>query len=275
MHRVAIGLRVSDSTTGNIRFEGCDSPPDMNGVRACSADVELVNASNNVDEAVSFTMGPFTSPAAPIIARTLYVVVEGSIQVPGATTLNPTTFQNWCVGTIEIDAPAGTAGEPPVFVVDGLDQLPYHDITTVPWQTSTTLLDAVLLEDVVLASQFNSGDDLDNDGELDTADNCIFIGNPGLANNGDLLLTGLNLDSDGDACECGDADGSGGVFNPDLQLIREHLVGLNPGTAAAVESICSVFEGIDCDTKDAVVLERALNAQLPGVAARCDAALPD
>jgi len=280
MHRISVGLRVPGATTADIRVEGCDTTPDGSGVRDCTGTVGAT-----VDEANSFTMGPFAAPTAPVVNDTLYVVVEGSAAAPGATTLNPTQFQEWCVATIEVDAPPGVAGIPPEFVTDGLALLPYSDATTDAWQTSSTLLDPLTLEQVALDNGFNQGDDLDGDGVLDAADNCPFTANADLSNNGDFQLAGTDLDEEGDACECADANGSGAVFDsgtpdpsgnpltPDLDLIRQHLVGSN--TDPAVAAVCSVYEGPECDTKDAVVLQRALNAQAPGIAPLCDAALPD
>lgn len=280
MHRISAGIRVPGATTADIRVEGCDTTPDMSGLRACTGDVGAT-----VDEANSFTLGPVASPIAPVVESTMYVVVEGSAPAPGAATLNPTQFQEWCLATIAVDAPPGVAGVPPEFVIDGLDTLPFSDMTTDPWQTASALLDPIPLDSVALDNGFNRGDDLDGDGVLDDADNCRFAPNSDLSNNGDFQLVGLDLDDDGDACECGDANGSGAVFEsgmpdpsgspltPDLDLIRSHLVGSN--TDPTVATICSVFEGPACDTKDAVVLQRALNAQAPGIDARCDAALPD
>lgn len=275
MHRVSVGVQVPGATTGDLVLEGCDTTPDGSGVRDCTGTV-----GSRVDESVSFTLGPETGALAPRVDDTLYIAVEGSTPAPGATTLNPSAFQESCVGNIAVASPPGIPGEPPLLVVDGLETLPYSDGMPDPWQTSTTLLTPLPLEDVAVGNGFETGDDTDQDGILDDADNCPFFANVDLDNNGDLLDLTPDADIDGDACECGDASGSGAVFNDlgiespsDLQTIREYLVGAN--TEIAVARICSVSEGTECDTKDAVVLQRALNALQPGIAPRCDSALPD
>ena len=108
--------------------------------------------------------------------------------------------------------------------------------------------------------------------------------NPGGANTGGFQVFGTNANGLGDACECGDANGSGAAFEEegdpskgtpsDLRLVRERrLVGLSADAFVAL--VCSVSGGPDCDTKDAVILQRAFNSQAPGVAPQCDAVLPD
>ena len=275
MHQVAVGVQVPGATTADLMLEGCDTAPDGAGVRNCSGTV-----GSRVDESVSFIVGPEAGALAPRVDDTLYIAVEGSTPAPGATTLNPTAFQESCIGNIAVASPPGVPGERPLLVVDGLETLPYSDGMPAPWQTSTTFLTPLPLEDVAVGNGFETGDDTDQDGILDDADNCPFFANIDLDNNGDLLDLTPNTDIDGDACECGDASGSGAVFNDlgiespsDLETIREYLVGSN--TDLAVAQICSVSEGTECNTKDAVVLQRALNALQPGIEPRCDSALPD
>jgi len=215
-------------------------------------------------------------------------VLEGAVPAPGATTLNPNSFQEWCIAVISLDAPPGTPGVAPTLVAEGLGLLPYHDAIADPYQTSTALLTPIAITNVALENNFNAPEDTDSDGKLDVSDNCPYVANPGQENNGDVLDATVGADPDGDACECADANGSGAVFpdttpdpvnspgTPDLELIREYLVGLTPAPEiAAIEAICSVSESVACTTKDAVVLQRALAGLPPGVEARCAAALPN
>jgi len=170
-----------------------------------------------------------------------------------------------------------------VLVTDGVETMPFHDGIPDPWQTSTTFLDPLSLAEIAIINGYDPGEDIDGDGHLDSADNCVFRAND-LLNNGDFLSNVADLDDDGDACECADANGSGAVFGnatpdptpadpADLQVIREYLVGLN--TDPNVAQVCSVFESPDCNTQDAVVLQRAIEGAGPGIEVRCDAALPD
>ena len=275
MHRISIGVQVPGAATGDLVLEGCDTTPNGLGVRDCTGTV-----GPSVDEGVSFTLGPNAGSAAPRVDDTLYVVVEGRIPAPGATTLNPTAFQESCIGNIAVASPPGVAGEPPLLVVDGLETLPFSDGTPAPWQTSTTLLTPLPLEDVAVGNGFETGDDTDLDGILDDADNCPFSTNFDLANRGDVLSTTPNSDVDGDACECGDTSASGAVFDDpgvespsDLTTLRQFIVGAN--TDPNVAAICSVVDGVECNTRDAVVLQRALNAQDPGISPVCAAAQPN
>jgi hypothetical protein len=241
----------------------------------------------NVDDAVSFTLGPLASPPAGLVPDAMYVVLEGKVAAPGAKTLNPTQFQQTCVAVVSQDAPPGTPGVAPTLIQEGLSLLPYHDAVAAPYQTASALLTPLSIEAVSVDNRWNDPEDTDGDGHLDVSDNCPYESNPDQENTGDLLRDYLDpldpldpLDADGDACECGDGDATGSIFpapeEADLAELRAHLVGLAT-LDAGIAKRCSVVDGPACDLRDAAVLERALaDPPLgPGLVPACRAALPD
>jgi lysophospholipase L1-like esterase len=96
--------------------------------------------------------------------------------------------------------------------------------------------------------------DFDGDGRANASDNCRFVANPGQQDASPLP------DGVGDACTCGDVDGTGLVNVRDAVVLRRALAQLGPGVADAAK--CSVVGGsMDCDVADATRLRQALAAQ--------------
>jgi lysophospholipase L1-like esterase len=96
--------------------------------------------------------------------------------------------------------------------------------------------------------------DFDGDGRANTSDSCRFVANPGQQDSSALP------DGVGDACTCGDVDGTGVVNLRDAVVLRRALAQLAPGVADAAK--CSVTGGsMDCDVADATRLRQALAAQ--------------
>ncbi|MBK7950944.1 MAG: thrombospondin type 3 repeat-containing protein [Deltaproteobacteria bacterium] len=153
-----------------------------------------------------------------------------------------------------------------------------------PYQTAEAVVEALDGAAVYETIVFNSGDDLDGDGFTDPVDNCPFTANADQSDDGGFASTAPN--GHGNACECGDANGSGRVqpastpefgkggipLVPDLQLIREHLVGMHADDPS-IEKLCSVNGDTACDAADAVVLDRALQGLSANPVPRCDAAV--
>ncbi len=278
MHRVALGLLPADGTSMNdFRLEGCNPTPDGSGVRACSLDP--VGVGPTVDDSVSFTLGPSSSPPTGLVPGAMYVVLEGNVAAPGATTLNPVLFQETCLGVISQDVPPASPGVAPTLIKEGLALLPYHDAIQEPYQTSSALLTPLSIDAVSLDNHWNQPEDSDGDGVVDLSDNCRFEPNPGQDNNGGLLDASAGADPYGDACECGDGDGSGAIFpaptEDDLGELRRHLIELSP-LDPLIGKRCSVVDGPECNLRDVAVLERVL-AGAPvsqGIAPVCNGALP-
>jgi hypothetical protein len=288
MHRVTLGLLgplTADYPT--LFLDDCLVGPNGGGKRSCAGEVGIDPEA--VDESVTFTQGPLPAPSGDLLPDTLYTPIEGGAPgTGGIDVLNRIPFRDACVGIVTNDTPPATPGAPPIPVRDGFFDLDYHDAGGAggpqPYQTADGVLQALDGASVYETIVFNEGDDLDGDGLTDPVDNCPFTANPDQADAGGFATTVPN--GRGNACECGDANGSGKVVSaatpetgaggvplvPDLQRIREYLVGMHPGDAT-IEGLCSVAGDTACDAADAVVLERALAGLEAVPAPRCAAAV--
>lgn len=288
MHRVTVGLLGPvDAAYPTLLLDDCLVGPNASGKRSCAG--EVGTDPEWVDESVMFTQGPLVSSLGDLIPDTLYAPLEGGAPGTGnASVLNPYLSRDACVGIVTNGAPPATLGAPPIPVRDGFFDLDYHDAGGAagpqPYQTADDVLESLDGASVYETIVFNSGDDIDGDGFTDPVDNCPFAANPDQSDDGGLLSSVPN--GHGNACECGDANGSGRVvpsttpesgpggvpLAPDLQLIREYLVGLHPGDPT-IPRLCSVHGDTACNAADAVVLERFFAGLPADPDARCDAAV--
>ena len=134
----------------------------------------------------------------------------------------------------------------------------------------TTDLEPVAITEVGRRSESIPGADFDDDGRHDDGDNCQYTANPDQANRGALQT--LEPDDYGDACQCGESDGTGAIYYPeDPDRLQEVLAGLV--TDPQAWDRCSVAEGPDCNILDVVVVRRQLEGQAPEIAAVCTAAV--
>ncbi len=115
--------------------------------------------------------------------------------------------------------------------------------------------------------------DFDGDGAGHADDNCPYTPN----DQTDIFrVGGAGSDGIGDACQCGDANASGGVTGTDRLALRTRLAN---GAALAAPALCNVYGpsdgGVsDCDLLDVVVMARALQGALPAIDQVCAPALP-
>ena len=107
-----------------------------------------------------------------------------------------------------------------------------------------------------------SDPDTDADGYCDGPLNPGGACAAGVADNCPAVANGLQTNSDGlpagDACQCGNVDGTGGVTASDLQALREWIVGATPSGSAVVLDFCDVNDDETCDMADAAALQRFL-----------------
>ena len=106
--------------------------------------------------------------------------------------------------------------------------------------------------------------DSDLDGISDDIDNCINTPNADQLDRG-----GINssiADGIGDACQCGDVNGSGDVDNTDAILIKRYTLDLLP---SIMTDHCNVNGGNTCDNTDAILIQRAVLGLPPGLAQTC------
>jgi lysophospholipase L1-like esterase len=111
--------------------------------------------------------------------------------------------------------------------------------------------------------------DADADGVLDATDNCVHTANPGQEDVAGLF--GPPADGIGDACQCGDVTGDGGIDLLDAATYQRGLAGVLP--TLLNEDKCSVIGGrLDCDPNDQRALREALIESGPGLAQACQSA---
>ena len=109
--------------------------------------------------------------------------------------------------------------------------------------------------------------DTDSDGIPDADDNCPFVSNNSQTNSDSLPA--------GDACQCGDVDGSVGVTLADVTRAQENLLGIPLGgtfDAARCNVIGPSESGVsDCDIADIFILQRFLTGSPVSIGNTCDA----
>ena len=149
-----------------------------------------------------------------------------------------------------------------------------NDPAHAPATCTTSCCDAVANRWTVEVTSFSEyrldgAPDPDLDGVLPPGDNCRFVRNTGLDQNGDGI---------GTACQCGDPDANGFVDAPGVAALRSALA--HTGAPLASPGTCNVHGPIDplfapgalaprdCAIDDVVVLRRALQALPPGIG-RC------
>ncbi|MEZ4333045.1 MAG: hypothetical protein R3F35_14895 [Myxococcota bacterium] len=295
MNRVTFGIGGPPGVSpSELSLAGCAASGATLGVpNLCSADPAAIDPTGVVSEGNSLSYGPFGSRDASALAAvgletdTLYVALEGSYGGGGPLLprLNRPLVGPWCVATIEV--PPSMAGLDPTFRLDGLDALPFKDADPVPLRVTDGNPLGVLTLNV--AAQYNTGVDRDGDFMLDDYDNCKYAYNPGQENQGDfgtIYTPGSgSFDLDGDACECGDTNATGGVLQSlseepsgsatasDVDRIRAYLIGATDDPA--IRDLCSADADPHCDTADLVRLKKAFSASGLFTPGFCYSALPD
>jgi hypothetical protein len=258
LHQVAFGLvGPADVSESEMRWVGCDTPD--GDLRRCEAHSKL---GPYVDPNDSFTLGPDPNPPAPRSSDTLYVVLKGNLEAgfPNKT-LNVPGLQQVELGMVEFSsadhaAPDWLAGRV-LGVPEVSEEFLKTDLSSVP------------IAEVSQRSVNIPGADFDDDGRHDDGDNCQYTWNPDQENRGALQT--LEPDKYGDACQCGESDGTGAIYAADPDRLQEVLAGLVTDPQAWER--CSVAEGPDCNILDVVVIRRQLEGQAPEIAAVCTAAV--
>ena len=281
-HRVAFGLIAPVGTgTGDFRWLGCDTTPNGSGERLCCdpgpcGDFDGIGIGTNANPNRSWTVGPQPTPAGTQLPDTLYVVLEGTAISNGLLdTLNPVSEGDYHVlGEVELSGVG--AGLEPALTVDGANDIadPFSAGLVTPLEDVAGTARA--LSEVKLIGAFNPAADVDGDGIQDLGDNCPFQANPSQSNRGSFLDATDDTNQQGDACECAEATEDGAVLDPaDFDQIRNFLLGTitDPVLAGEIEARCSVVGTTECNTRDLIVLRRALDDMDSSVALRCDAAL--
>lgn len=98
--------------------------------------------------------------------------------------------------------------------------------------------------------------DTDLDGLPDSVDNCPFFANPSQSDRGGVGA-GSAPDGFGDACQCGDVNGSGAVTSADALMIRRALL-VPPTATLNLPDLCDVGGSSGCSTGDSLIIRRTL-----------------
>jgi hypothetical protein len=120
-----------------------------------------------------------------------------------------------------------------------------------------------------------AGGDTDGDGVSDAQDNCPVASNAPQTDTAAIGAAGP--DGSGDACQCGDASGDGGVRIDDAARIQRTLAGKPPALPAPAK--CNVH-GLPggaagtCDALDVAAIRAALASATPSLPPLCGPATP-
>jgi hypothetical protein len=302
LNRLSFGvqwpLNPADLTdVSQMALEGCSAlvnpgSPAPDYERSCGAGV-----SAKVDPAGSATWGPDPGAAtAPVLRVQLEGALDGSNffgegGIPGVgseipvlnTQIDPGSYS--CVGIVDFTAnpllASLLAGRAPTVVIDGLEAAPYPQPPIrvgLDEDADGTAddLTASLETSLAASQQTYTSDDSDGDGTRDEEDNCRYVFNDG-TNSGGLLAETQGADpfGRGDACECGDSNGSNAMLggsDDDVQQILGWVVG--NVTDPQVEARCSVSRGAGCDILDAAILAAGLESRSVVLEPVCRAFLP-
>jgi hypothetical protein len=257
LHRLTVGALVPTTyPSGTMAWKDC-----VAGSISCST------LSGNIFDTTYTTVDPANS-FAEVVGDTLFLVLEGSLPIlDGALTSPPNLgLGHQCLARLELSVGVNTSNPP------GLLSLVDPDTASIGWGDCTEPIvvngsrgdcDAgsgsglvSLASSTVVASTIP--DDFDEDLRRDEDDNCVYTSNVDQMDQGGLKVS--TEDGVGDACQCGEGEGSGKILvaENDLSNMLSHLRGVTP--AGFVEARCSVASPSTCTIHDAAVLASALSS---------------
>jgi hypothetical protein len=265
MTRVTLGIVGPEgASTTDLYLEGCEDPTPVSGQHACSDDAKSVGVM--VDDSSSYAIEPTPSvpPASDLQTETLYVSLAGSYSDGLASgLLNASTATTVCVATVVI---ADETHIPSVTLV-GVEEV--RDPPFVDESAATSDPDTIVVK--------NTSYDADGDSVLE-GDNCVLVANLDQNNDGDFRDMTADMDEDGDACECGDGNGTGSVWESgaeavadasDVPMVRDYLASIQDDTNIRLK--CSAVDTTTCNMADVVAWHRALDAGVSVGDGTCEA----
>ena len=276
IHRLTVGALKPSGYTGPMEWVGC----------ADSASTQCAGAG---------AMGPYTAvkPAgsfAESVADVLWIVLEGNVQQGFDDYLNSVDTLV-CVARLRFEG--DVSNDPPISTnTPGLQTPTPEDVglaipasPALDWGTADGVFcsepiildgDRAFCDPAPSLSQTYTvastvPEDADADLRRDGEDNCIYKANVDQADNGGLETD--VADGVGDACQCGEGDGTGQIESSESDL-ENMLIHLRGGEASGFDaSRCSLANPSTCTIHDAALLDSALKtaATLDNV---CDAFSP-
>ncbi len=269
MARVTVGIEGPEgaSDPADMYVQGCTDAAALGGLVSCSTDPAAVGPT--VDDAASYAFGPLAPGSLPLegalAGSTLYLSLNGSYSDAFASgLLNASTSLTTCVATVVI---ADTAHVPSLTLV-GVEDLTSPD--------EPLLSEYGVVSDPDAAVVRNTSYDTDGDAILE-GDNCVLVANSDQSNSGGFKSSLSDFDPDGDACECGDGNSTGAVWESGIELsadvegIRSYLASLNSDTSVRLK--CSAVDTTACNMADVVAWYRGLDSGVPVGDGACEAVL--
>jgi hypothetical protein len=270
VHRITFGILVTGGVTpSDYQFGGCPTQTgDPNGAAFPCPDGSL---GPSVEESMSLSFGPTSFPGFDH-PDVLYVSMQGKLPSGETSPDEPTTLLQIpatkskavvILGTLRVPTvPPGTS-QPPAPTAEGVDAFVVAAGLGAP--VTPTIGVPPPLGGAFMTGTNNSTLDSDLDTITNDAENCPHTVNPGQEDNGGLRSA--VFDGRGDACQCGDLmvglpERDGAVWPDDVRAGLQFLV--DPTGESSVEEFCSVSEGVECNIKDLVILQRATSPVLLG-----------
>jgi hypothetical protein len=261
---VGISTGVDGILPTQIEVGGCTGPiVRRNGVDLVTCAGDPIALGPGVAPSTGTPPGTYlvrpNDPTLPAGARpnTAYFVMTGNF--PGAfdSSLNYVSQRNK-LALIEYLLPSAAPAAPlPGVTFEGAAEV-VAAVEGVPVASAEIIRHADEFEtlspaEVLLAGGFDGGEDTDDDGHPDDADNCVNAANDQL-DSGGVLRT--SSDGIGNVCQCGDGQlaNDGTVFPADVPACQAALAGAE-ADAQTVER-CSVTGGPELDIEDLVILEQ-------------------
>ena len=280
--RVTLGFILPDGSNAedeHLVLVGCDfnvGTSFSTMLTDCASNADTPDLQGSVKETHSYVLAYDTAALVVGEARvdTLYVLFEGDQFVSSPSTgeiLNPNSPSSFTrLGTLKIPGVGVYAGDPPVVTLQGVEDLVTPAVENLP-TTSLTVAD------FLLTGAGATGEDYDADASPNDSDNCRYAYNPDQMDQGGVLTVGA--DGRGDACECGDGNGDGGVNgnvsvpleDTDVESLQKVLSGQTSTDSPEQAARCSTYGNTACDILDIVILSGAVQESPvgPGVEEVC------
>jgi hypothetical protein len=255
LHRLTVGVEPPDGYTGTMSWVDC------------AVGVFCSDAPGSIYSTTYLTVDPAESFADDVLGKLFLSLKGAEFGLTGALVTPP----NWgedlhCLARLELSDPQDS-GDPPV-----LTTLIDEDMASIDWGIGCSepmIVDADPISCTALSSfdtftEYVSTvpDDQDLDLRRDEDDNCVYKSNADQVDQGGFMT--IVKDGVGDACQCGEGDGSGQIWlddavtNFDQANMLEYLRGGTPMNFA--EDRCSLGGKSTCTIYDAALLDQGLNS---------------
>jgi hypothetical protein len=306
IRRIKVGF---EDMTGGYQTLGCDATNCCQDV-AGSPGTCTVSGTTEACSVENPWLGPsvnlcMSRAEYDAVRKIHYVVLQGDLSASSPNesdqtllhTPNSPALSRVTLTVLRIPQAEATNGVEPAFKLNGIfNLLPAGPPFVIPGAGDQAYPNPVDLTGSGEVSEDADGDLISND-----TDNCVVRANFDQLDRGGLFVPGGSAqtpDGVGDACQCGDIMGDGQITPPDFpdsgdpgdaRELLDVLAGVpldpNPVVSETLRQAalarCSVSgiatgadKAFDCDIKDVLTLELAVNGQGPGLSAVCSRNTP-